>query len=152
VRGFFRIEPPSHFTLSLTLWLGLGVDPATPERLDEVERRLRELRYNPDRYLVAPVDTALADWIEAKSRAIAAPVDTHRHRVARFHQIRRANEALEPAAQQARPALEQTRNRLLAGLKHNAVATSRESSFVLHSERRLRDALDRLLPRATPNP
>jgi hypothetical protein len=150
VRGFFGIEPPTHFTLSLTLWLGLPVLPATRAQLHEVERGLRDLRYNPDRHLAVPLDPALADWIEAKSRAIAAPVDTHRHRVARFQEIRRANEALEPAAQAARPALEQTRDLLLAGLKHNAVATNRESSFVLHSQRRLREALDRLLPPAAP--
>jgi hypothetical protein len=152
VRGFFGIEPPTHFTLSLTLWLGIPADPATPEELHELERSLRELRYNPDRHLAAPPDPALADWVEAKSRAIAAPIDTHRQRVERFQAIRRANQALEPAAQAARPALEQTRNRLRAGLKHNAVATSREFSFVLHSQKRLRDALDRLIPRTAPIP
>ena len=30
---FFGIEPPSYLTLSMTLWLDLGTDPASPERL-----------------------------------------------------------------------------------------------------------------------
>ena len=39
-RRFFGIEPPGFLTVSMTLWLGLPSDPATPADLAAVERRL----------------------------------------------------------------------------------------------------------------
>ena len=56
-RRFFGIEPPGFLTLSMTLWLGLPADPATPADLAGVERGLRDLRFNPDRHLSEPYPT-----------------------------------------------------------------------------------------------
>ena len=51
VRGFFRHEPPSFLTLSMTLHLGLPTTSATPESLREYRRHLRDLSWQPERYL-----------------------------------------------------------------------------------------------------
>src|SRR5439155_12440659 len=48
-RRYFGIDPPGFLTVSLTLWLELPYDPDAADRLGEVERRLRNLRFNPDR-------------------------------------------------------------------------------------------------------
>ncbi len=53
-RRFFNFEPPGFLTLSLTLWLGLQDDPATSAELAAVERQMRDLTFNPDRYLDEP--------------------------------------------------------------------------------------------------
>jgi hypothetical protein len=146
VRGFYAIEPPSFLTLSMTLWLGLKVDPASPEQLGEIERELRDLRFNPDRHLGAPIAAEVEAWVEAKRRAIALPVDTSQQRRARFAEIRRCNEAMQAAVEPRRAELLEERAKLQEGLRHNAVVCSREFAFVLHSRKRLREAYAKVAP------
>jgi hypothetical protein len=147
---FFGFAPPSYLTLSLTLWLDLATDPASPERLRTIERRLRDLTYNPDRNLSAPPDPELLALIEAKRRALAAPVETRAQRVARFRSIRRCNEAMQEAVLAQRHALVQEHTQLRAGLHQNTLAHHREYALVLHSETRIRSLLARTVPAAFP--
>lgn len=146
IRRFFGIEPPGYLTLSMTLWLNLGTDPASSERLHALDRQLRDLTYNPDRQL----DPAAADearhWIDAKRAAIAAPVETHRQRIERFAELRRCNEAMQPWVDHFRKRLLDDRARVRTGLHRNSLAHNREYSLILHSERRLRDAMRQLGP------
>ena len=144
VRGFFRVEPPGFLTLSMTSWLGLGLDPASPERLHEVDRLLRDLTFNPDRHLEGELTPDILGWVEAKRSAIAGPVETRGQRLARFAAIRRSNEALQPLVREQRERLLAERTRLRDGLRRNALARNREYSLVLHSRRRLRDAMRRV--------
>jgi hypothetical protein len=146
--AFFGIEPPPYLALSLTLWLDLGTDPASPERLAAIERRLRDLTYNPDRNLrpaEPPSPTAQAAF-DAKREAIARTPATRSERLSRFREIRRCNEALQQIVAPQRDALVQERTRLLAGLHRNALAHHREYAFVLHSEAHLRAAFARAVP------
>ncbi len=141
VRGFFRVEPPGFLTLSMTSWLGLGLDPASPERLGAVDRLLRDLAFNPDRHLGGDLSPDVRGWVEAKRSAIAGPVETRGQRLARFAAIRRSNEALQPLIRDSLEALVAERTRLRHGLRRNAFARNREYSLVLHSRRRLHDAM-----------
>jgi hypothetical protein len=141
IRRFFGIEPPAYLTLSMTLWLGLDQNPATRADLDGIRRGLRELTFNPDRHLPTPIPDEALRWVEAKQRAIAEPVETHRQRVARLVEIRRSNEALQAWMAGTRADLRDEQSRVIAGLRENALARSREYSFVLHSEHRLREAI-----------
>jgi len=138
--AFFAVEPPSYLVLSMTLWLDLGTDPASPERLKPIERQLRDLTYNPDRNLglAEASDPAVRAAALAKRQAVAGPTGTCPERLARFRAIRRANEALQGAVSAQRDALLEERRRLLAGLHRNALAHHREYAFVLHSEAHLR--------------
>lgn len=148
VRGFFDFEPPSYQTLSMTARLGLDPAPATPEQLRDVEHQLRDLRFNPERFLA---DAAIGDWrsvVLSKQRAIAGPVETRHQRVSRFKEIRRCNEALQEAVQPVRDRLETERAALLAGLRRNRLVHHREYPFVLHSESRLRMMFRRALTEA----
>lgn len=143
IRGFFGIRPPGYLTLTMTLWLGLGDDPANVGRLHDVDRTLRDLTYNPDRHLES-VGPDSRSWIEAKRAAILAPQGTRRERLERFQEIRRCNEALQPLIQAERERRVAERSRTTAGLRQNVVAHNREYSFVLHSESHLRDAMARV--------
>jgi len=144
-RGFFGIEPPTFLTLSLTQWLGLEADDATPDRLRMVERTLRDLDFNPDRHLPEPRPDGARAPVEAKWVAIGGEVATRRQRLDRLRAIRRANEALLPWTSGARSALLGERDAIRAGLKRNAVVRSREYAFPLHGEGRLRAAMTRLI-------
>jgi hypothetical protein len=143
IRGFFDLDPPAYHTLSMTLWLGLDADPVDARQLDAARRRLRDLAFNPDRHLPEPVAPEARAWVEMKRRAIAAPVDSRAQKLARFHEIRRCNDALRPWTHEAGEALERELSRMLAGMRRNAVARHREFAFVLHSEHRLREAMAR---------
>jgi hypothetical protein len=76
IRGFFGLAAPPYLTLSMTLWLDLHPAPAARERLDRLDRTLRDLTYNPDRHLDWPVPPAAQAAVAAKRQALAAPVDT----------------------------------------------------------------------------
>jgi hypothetical protein len=138
---FFDFEPPSFQTLSLTLWPGLHVDPATPDELAAVQRRIRDLNFNPDRYLDEPRLEAVRILINGRREAIGGPVTSRRERIARGKAIRRYNEALQPWVETLRAELVRQKARLLSGLRANRVARNREFAFVLHSMQRLRRSL-----------
>ncbi len=144
-RGFFGIEPPTFLTLSLTQWLGVEGDPATPARLRAVERSLRDLDFNPDRHLPVPRPAEARAAVESKWVAIAGEVATRRQRLDRLRTIRRANLDLVPWTGPVREGLLAEREALRAGLKRNGIARSREYAFPLHGEGRLRAAMTRLI-------
>ncbi len=147
-RGFFGIEPPTFLTLSLTRWLGLETDPATPEALRGVDRSLRDLDFNPDRHLSTPMPAGAEAAVAAKWAAIGGEVATRRQRLDRLRAIRAANEALVPWTDPARSALLADREALRAALKRNGVARSREYAFPLHGEGPLRATMTGLIDRA----
>ena len=67
----------------MTLWLGLPAEPASPADLVDVNRRLRELQFNPDRYLSEPYGEEIRNLIRKKHEAIAQPMTSRRERKAR---------------------------------------------------------------------
>jgi hypothetical protein len=143
-RDFLGIEPPGFLTLSTTLWLDLGSDPASLDQLHAVEQEIRDLTFNPDRHLIELLAAADREWVELKRRAVSGRVATRRERIARYFEIRRCNEALRPLVEAERQELIRLREQLLAGLQYNALAHDRQYSLVLHSERRLREAMSRV--------
>ena len=140
-RRYFGWEPPGFLTVSLTLWLNVPSDPATPSELASVNRQLRDLSFNPDRFLSEPIPDAARNLIRARRQAIAGPVTSHRDRIARRRIIRRSNEALQPWVAGLRSELTARQTRLRAGMRTHRLARSREFAFVLHSASRLRQTL-----------
>ncbi len=136
-RRFFGIAPPAFLTVSLTLWPGLSPEPAQPEDLAGIERGLRGLKFNPDRYLSEPSSDLVRKLIRSKQEAIAGPVTSRRDRQARFRTIRRCNDALQPYVERLREDYLEQRQISRRGLRSARVARSREFAFVLHSIDRL---------------
>ncbi|WZO96523.1 hypothetical protein EP7_003516 [Isosphaeraceae bacterium EP7] len=142
VRGFFGVRPPDFLTLSLTLWLNLGAEPATLGRLHEVERDLRETVYNPDRHQADPGSPAVRDLIGRRLAEIERPVERPAEKLERFRNLRQINELLQPGVELERVFLIAERARLAEGVRRNQIAQSREFSFVLHPAERLRRAFE----------
>jgi hypothetical protein len=140
-RGVFGLEPPAFLTLSLTLWPGLPDDPASAEQLRNVEARIRDLTFNPDRHLAEPKPEAARSALLAKQSAVEGPTGSRRQRIARYYAIREANRSLEPLVSAERSVLQRQAERLRVGLARNALARSREYAAVLHPSDRLRSAL-----------
>ena len=112
-RRFFDFEPPGFLTLSLTLWLGLPAEPATAAELAAVQRRLRDLTFNPDRYLDEPDLEEVRILINGQARGHRQARHVARERIARGMAIRRYNEALQPWVETLRAELARRKARLL---------------------------------------
>jgi hypothetical protein len=140
-RRFFGIEPPGFLTMSMTLWLGLPSDATTAEDLLALEHRLRDLRFNPDRYIGEPFSEEIRSLIRAKHEAIASSRLSRHERVERCRAIRRCNEALQPWVGAMRDGLVESQARMRHRLRSNRIARNREFSFVLYSRSRLREVL-----------
>jgi hypothetical protein len=138
IREFLGLEPPPYLVLSQTIWLGLPIDPARPERLRQVDRQLRDLRFNPDRHLPPPHSPTTTSLLEARRRALDLPTRTRAQRRGRCAAIRGCNQALGPLVAAQESVLRAEREALLAGLRRNQMAWSREYPFVLHDVERLR--------------
>jgi len=141
IRGFFGIEPPPYLTLSLTLWIGLGLDPTGAERLQFLNQRLRDLTYNPDRYLKDPNDSEWRAWVAAKQEAIQRNPETPAERLAQFQEIRNLNARLQKGVTQERARRTEEQAKMVSVVGRNLVARNREYSFVLHSEGKLKAAM-----------
>lgn len=141
VRDYYGLEPPGYATLSLTLWPGLPDDPASPELLNRLARRQRDLLYNPERHLTPEQREAEAEALGRKQAALAGPTATRRQRVARFEAIRAANARLAAPLDDRRAAVAAERAAVAAGIAANAVAHGRDFALILHNRTRLRAAL-----------
>jgi hypothetical protein len=136
-RCFFRIEPPGFLTLSMTLHLGLPTSEVTRDDLHRIERGLRDLIWQPERFLDGE-----APELVTEKRRLAALVPTSRaERLARYRGLREVNEALAALVADRRAALEAERARIIAMLHDNAVARSRDFPIILFDEARIRPAL-----------
>jgi len=136
-RRYFGIEPPSFLTVSLTLWLGLPRDPESPGELDGLVRRLRDLRFNPDRYLSEPYSEEIRSLIRRKQEAISAPIGSRTERRARCLAIRECNAALQPWVRELYAHLLERRSRARQRLRSDRAARNRDFAFVLHRAERL---------------
>jgi hypothetical protein len=131
-RRFFGIEPPGFLTCSLTLWLDLPRESSTKDDVQAIDRRLRDSRFNPERYLIEPYSDEARNVIRVKQDLIARPTTSRRERRARCLSIRRCNEALQPWVQQARNDLLALRSRVRDHVRSDRAARNREYSFLLH--------------------
>ena len=142
---FFGVEPPEFMVLTATLHLPVARQHATPDDLRRIDRALRDLTFNPDRYLRTrasgePLPAEIVRWIEQKSHWIATPATPQNARQ-RYLAIRQANEALQPHVASHRAALLSERQQTLAALRREAILASREYSFCLYPSEMLRDFL-----------
>jgi hypothetical protein len=139
--------------VTATLYLPLPAEPAAERSLRAAERAVRDIRYNPQRYLAAAPAALLAERAALIRRSDELRAAQPRDRGARrdvYLAIRRVNEALL-AGDPWRPAeLDRRRARWIEAVRQNAVARDREYFFGLHPRaglveltRRIRAALAR---------
>ena len=146
VRGFFGFEPPTYMTMSMTLWLGLGDAPGAAARLAQVDRALRDVEWKPEQWLDPSVDPQVRACVETKRAAIAGPVQSYSQRLERFLTIRRCNERMQAWVAGRREMLLAERAGVLDDARRDGVARSREFAMVLHSRRKLAEALHQAIP------
>src|SRR4029079_5690424 len=121
--------------------------PRFPQAADQVRglgRQLRDLQYQPERFVATSAD--VAQLLHAKKDWIARPGATHADRVRRFHAIRAINATLHShvgiESDKTRSALAH----LLYEGECDSVAARRDYAFCLYPEPMLRDFFTHVLP------
>ena len=143
----FGMVAPSFLTVSATLYLPLGgAFAATEAQLCEINHRLRDLTYNPDRHLkdLPGVAALVAEKNEllASARALRE-LNQLRGRLT-HEQHRRVTEiraALQLRTEAVRTEYESSRATLRSQLSSNALVRNREYAFGLYPEEQLRQFL-----------
>lgn len=137
-RRFFSITPPAYLVLSATLLLPLPGYPATSDDRRRLIRQLRDLRFNPDRFLKDRQDPATQERIARKQAWIArVPTAWPEHRE-RFVKLREINEDLSALLGEREAMLREKLADCERQLSANAVLRRRDYSFCLYPEDQLR--------------
>ena len=116
VHRFFGIKAPCYMTLTATLRLPVDGPRVTADDARQLDHQLRELTYHPERVLGTSVDGRAAELIRQKQAWIATAPTAENARQ-RCHQIRGANEALQPWLAAKRDELTMRRERLAGELR-----------------------------------
>jgi len=140
VRRLFAVEPPRFMILSATYRLPIEHGTVDDGAIRAIDQQLRDLTYNPDRYVEGDATQSAAAWIEQKQRWVAT-AQTRENARLRCHAIREANENLQPMVADERSKLRQRREQLARAQRAAAVLGSREYSFCLYQSGPLRDFL-----------
>jgi hypothetical protein len=148
-RRFFGFELPEFAVVSATLRLPLK-QAAHIETDAQLPRRLRELRYHPERFL-EDADSSAAEGVSKAEKIVAAKqhwirtIKTPENARRRHLAIQEANQALQPFLAPQRRQLERQLERQESQRRAAAVLASREYAFCLqpreHVQRSLLDEL-----------
>lgn len=156
IERFFGLAPPGYMVVSGTLRLPVELPRGAADELRRARQTLRQLTYQPERFLELPdgrehcqqCSEAAANnpadeprhSIAVKRRWIATPATRENGRT-RHHAIHAANEALQPWVRERREQLLLQIEQLQQQARAEAILSSRDYSFCLHPESRLRDFL-----------
>lgn len=140
IRDYFGIPPPAYQVLSATLHLPLPAFASS--RADELAaaRRVRDLHWNPHKFLPAEHATE-------RERLCAAepPREAHAARREWFRALQKHTEALRPLVADQLPAAVSHLARVRAECEANAILQRRDFAWVLYPEDVLRAFLQRFL-------
>lgn len=141
IRTYFGVEPPQLVTATGTVLLPLVCFNARPDDRRRLLRRLRDIRYNPDRLMGATVaaqsevrDLAdrKRDLVDRKRDLIERRRSTPGERAAAWRELREVNARLASLMEDESEATRRELDVTAARLADNAVLRNREYPFVLH--------------------
>ena len=146
-RAFYRIEPPAYGVLTATLLLPLEHWHANGQTVHELERRVRDLEYNPERFFDdgQQYNELALRLMEEKRALVEQNPSAQPAKKQRFLDLREVNAKLADFVSRDREhavgLLESARHEVNA----NSILDSRDYSFCLHPEAMLRDFMQRFL-------
>jgi hypothetical protein len=149
IARFFGFEPPALIVATATLRLPVARPQRDEVAIGPLHRRLRELKYHPERAICPEALTskaardAVAALVATKRRWVATAKTWHNARE-RHLAITAANEALQQHVDKCRLALEGKLADAEAAAKARKILDSREYAFCLYPERTLRGLLREL--------
>jgi len=146
-RAFYGIEPPRYGVLTATLLLPLPHWPATLEQMHGAARRLRDLEFNPERYLdgAAKATPEIRKLLEEKTAWVRDEPSLPAARKQRFRALRDVNGKLAARLVIARARQEEQLARTRQEVAANAILDSRDYALCLYPEEMLRRFLCQFL-------
>lgn len=143
IRNFFAMEPPAYAILTGTLRLRPWPPPAEgagnpAQRVALLRRQLRDLNYNPERFLNSAASSTTLSWVEEKRRRIAQLPITKAERFERFERIHVLNEQLRAKARDEHAELTARLAAAETEARRVHLFSDREYAFPLHEPDRLR--------------
>ncbi len=146
-RSYYACPPPAYVCVTATLRLPLPRQAVERSDVLAARRRLRDLHFNPDRYIENLPEAVLrqrTDWIEQSRRQRAARAPSEQRRET-FLAIRTLHEEIVKCHPEAHVRLREQWALLERKAASNALADSREYFYALHPPARLRLLADRLI-------
>ena len=142
IRRIWGIEPPEFIVLTGTCLLPLPAPQMSDEDVGGAARRLRDLDWNPQRY-VADGET---DGLLAERRSLVGESPpTHARRRERFRRLQEINARLRPHVARQRQEAERDLRQARESLAVRGMLRRRDYSFCLYPEDRLRAFCTRVL-------
>ena len=138
IQRFFGFAAPDFLTVTATVKLPTERRPVPVSELHAIQLKLRELRFNPQRYLISTPEAAAL--IEAKRRLIAL-LPPHDQPCNRRLQITQLNDAMQPMVAQQQAKLLRERSQLVEQARIDKLLGSREYSFCLFPQSTLQSTL-----------
>lgn len=153
IRRFFGCKPPAYACISATMRLPLRRHPVTRDDEHLCRHRLRDLQYNPQRYVNGDADVPrLAAMIVERDQAISQSErlrihhrEDHAARRNAYHAIRRANGALLATAGNLPLEFQREAASISAALDQNRIVDNREWFIGLYPTSRLIELSDKLV-------
>ena len=143
LRRFYGCEPPRYLVLTATRLLPLPSEPCGPDDRRRLMRQVRDMHYNPQRYVTASAD--LDGLVLEKQAWIERSPQNARERRERFEALRKLTAILRRALaveeQRTRDALARCEQQIAA----NAVLRRRDYAFCLYPEATLRPFVTQML-------
>lgn len=141
IRGYYGMMPPSFLVVTGTLRLPFAEANPDFHRSCNVERRLRELRHNPQAHAAA---AAIGDLVEEKEGWIARAPSSRADRRERAHALRQVNRKLAGYLDEPRKRLEEELARCQRERLTQRILGRRDFAFCLYPETELRSFISRL--------
>ncbi|MBC8353403.1 MAG: hypothetical protein H8E66_15500 [Planctomycetes bacterium] len=138
IQRFFGFTAPKFVTVTATAKLPIEHPVVADTEILATQLKLRELRFNPQRYLVSLPEAA--SLVTAKQKLITTEVQFD-SRQNRHLQIAQLNDAMQPMVEQQRMKLLHERANLIEQARIGTLLGSREYSFCLFPEATLRPLL-----------
>ena len=138
IEQFFGFAAPDFLTVTATAKLPIDHLAVADREVRVIQMKLRELRFNPQRFLVSTPQAA--SLVQAKEHLISAQPDADQ-RNDRHLQITQLNDAMQPMVEQQRTKLLRERDDLIEQKRIAKLLGSREFSLCLFPETTLRPLL-----------
>ncbi|MGH7140809.1 MAG: hypothetical protein ACREHD_34185, partial [Pirellulales bacterium] len=143
IRSFFGLQPPPFMVLSATLYLPVQPWASDGGDLRDVQQRLRELEFHPERHVdravLSSADAQRVDELISGKRHWIETPQTPANARQRCRAIRDVNESLRSWLENERLHLLSLRDEATHRARAEAVLRWREYAFCLYPEETLRD-------------
>lgn len=138
VQRFFGFSAPEFLTVTATAKLPIEHHVVSGSDIRDVRLKLRDLRFNPQRFLATTPEAA--SFVDAKEHLIASQPEADQ-RINRHLQIAQLNDAMQPLVKQQRTELLRKCDELMEQRRISKLIGSREFSLCLFPETTLRPLL-----------